>query len=219
VTQVVSFPVEGRDIQTGALDVVDDKLCLLLVEDGTLWLRVYLRDGTLQHETALMQISPDSDTQYYMLYANKSDGSTMLCYHLCNVTTADMKTEEQMLLCVELGEKATLRSVITPRDGVLRAAFIGGRWVVVEYNTTVTVNWPTSAPVYHYVSVLDDAGQTLYRGEIVTDAAEDVRQYYEIIGWEGTVEWYQEPYITDRYGYGADYTLTRGLYCDEISEG
>ena len=212
-TPVVTFPV--NELRTVALDVVDDRLCLLLIENGELILHVYSMDGILEYETPLFEYAPRYGIQYE-LYTNTSGGSTMLCYQMRDGFAYDPETGEPLgmehrqdkrMFCIELGDQAVLRSVVVGRDASMRCAFIDGRWVLVEaaHVSSCLAEFPLYMPTSHYVSVLDDKGNVLYQGEIVTDAGQDAAQYY--LADENS-----------RYVY-RDYTVSRGLYCEDIKEG
>ena len=213
VTAVASFPASA--LRTVAFDTVDDRLCLLLIENGELILRVYDMEGTLEYETPLFEYSPRYGIQYE-LYTNKDDDSTMLCYQMRDGFAYDPETGEQLgmefsqdkrMFCVELGEKAELRSVIVGRDPTMRCAFIDGHWAVVEAaRHFFDMNeHPLYSPTIYYISILDDEGKALYQGELVTDAGEDMIQFY--LSNENNV-----------FEYGK-YTTNRGLYCEDIKEG
>lgn len=180
VTEIVTFAVD--DLRTVKLDIVDDRLCLLLAVDGMLTLRVYNMDGVLEHELPLFDYDADS-TAKSELYTNESGSSTMLCYQLSQSlgenTDEDLNNINEYLFCVELNETAQLKSVITPPQLLLRAAYIKNRWILIETKPDAQdVQHPAYAPLRYYISALDNKGQRLYLGEIKTDAWEDEIQYY-----------------------------------------
>lgn len=219
VTEVATFPVDGHRLRTVALDIADDRLCLLLFVDGTLTLRVYSLSGALEYETMLLPPQEVSrlfgvngiDTGQELtttLFCNKSDGSLMLCYYLQNAAydpNRDQPDPSATLLCVRLGEQAELVSTITGHGAVMRGAFIGGHWVLAERESIADTNAYYNTLSTYYISVLDAAGATLYRGEVTTDAAEDMIQYY-FTGDSGM-------YLNGRL------TVNRMLYINDIMEG
>lgn len=216
ITKIATFPVDGHELRTVSLDVVDDRLCLLLVVDGMLTMRVYGLDGALQSETALFNYNIDYTTRP-RLYTNKSGKSTMLCYrivHLIYDADADayvwddaLRDEsDDILFCVELGKTVELRSVLAGHEALDRAAYIDRRWVLFESAPGARDEMhPAYTPIRYLLSVLDDRGETLYLGEIVTDINEDDVQYYMAEG----EEWYRS---------NPGYTTHRWLYCDWITE-
>ena len=205
VTKLVEFPVDGRELRTVALDVAGGRLCLLLVVDGTLTLRTYSMEGVLEYEVPLFEMSPE--LQYdSVLFSRESGGATTLCYSLKDPaynSYSNAPKNDAILFCVQLAEKAELMSVITGRNDVMHAAFIGGHWVLAETEDIEDLSNNYYMPQRHYISVLDTEGSTLYRGEVVTDAPQDMLQYYIVTGTERPSE----------------YTVSRWLYFDEISEG
>lgn len=205
VTQVAAFPVDGHRLRTIALNVVDDRLCLLLVVDGVMTLRVYSLDGALQSETALFDASPSSQV-ISTLYRNKDDGATLLCYSLqeydYDVDNDVLTGKPAALFGVRLGDKPELMAVVFGRDAVLRGAFINGHWVLGEAESMGALSNGYYVPNRFYISVLSPSGTTLYRGEVVTDALEDMLQYSVATGAE--------------YAGGS---INRWLYFDDITEG
>ena len=191
VARLASFPVDGHQLRTVSLDVVDDHLCLLLVADGMLTLRVYGMDGAFQSEIPLFEVDPDQEFAS-TLFNNRSEGATMLCYDLQNASSDEfgnnrvlIADEGSTLLCVQLDEGAELVSVLTGHDTLARAAFIDGHWVLAE-TEHVDYSYGDSSmiPERHYISVLDASGAVLYRGEIMTDQYEDEIQYFVDSGTE-----------------------------------
>jgi len=207
VAKLASFPVDGHQLRTVALDVVGDRLCLLLVADGTLTLRVYGLDGAFEHELPLFEMNPEL-TRTSTLFTNESGSSIMLCYYLQDPGYAsywDAPPESgPKLLCVRLDDTAELMSVLTGHDTLVRAAFIGSHWVLTE-TEYVDYSYGDSSmiPQRHYISVLDVSGAVLYRGEIVTDQHEDEIQDFVQSGAE-------PPY---------DLFVCRWLSFDDITEG
>jgi len=219
VSEVAAFPVEGLKLRTVSLDIADDKLCLLLFVDGTLTLRVYGSSGALEYETALLPPEEVSrllgvngiDTGQEItaaLFSNESESSLMLCYYLRNAAY-DPNREQQYsgaaLLCVKLGEQAELVSTIAGHDAVMRGAFIGGHWVLAESEIIAGLGNNGYLPLRYFISVLDAAGVTLYRGEIITDAAEDIMLY--------------DPTDDSGMYLNGSFAVNRWLYIDDITEG
>lgn len=219
VTKVAAIPIDGHEMRTVHLSVVDNRLCLLLIIDGTLTMRVYGMDGTLQSETPLFDMDANPKIKV-MLYANPNQDSTMLCYHMINAikqkeneeeARADSANDNQdnILVCVELGDIVKLRSKLYRSPFLLHAGYIKDNWVLVEsmpdtpvYNTP---DHPGFTPKRYVINVLDDAGETLYSGEIVTDAYEDNIQYYTATG----EQWYEQ---------NPNYTTQRYMHCNSITE-
>jgi|GEM_PF-3830471 hypothetical protein len=203
VTELAAFPAGGLRIL--ALDVADDKLCLLLAADDILTLRVYGLDGALQYETPLPEIDPEQELTS-TLFSNESGDVTMLCYYLQDGSVhsnLDQPQFQPMLLGIRLCETAELMSMITARDTVMRAAFIDGHWVLAEVEHVDYSIGESIIPERYYVSVLDAAGATLYRGEVITDAYEDEIQHYISTGTE----------------HPGEETVSRWLSIDAITEG
>ena len=206
VTKLAAFPVDGHQLRTVSLNMAGDRLCLLLVVDGMMTLRVYGLDGTLQNETALFRAGPYNAFDC-TLYTNKSGGDTMLCYYLQDPAYGfyqdPPQESESTLFCVRLGEKAEFKSSLTGRNSVMRAAYIGSRWVLAESENAEGLFSSENPPSDRYfVSILNAAGATMYRGEVITDAPEDEIQSYISTGDESNDE----------------LTVSRWLQIDDITE-
>lgn len=218
VTKVAEIPIDGHEMRTVHLSVIDNRLCLLFIIDGTLTIQVYGMDGTLQSEMPLFDLDVNPK-MHVTLYTNPSQDSTMLCYHLISAMKqkendeeagADVTNDNQdnILICVELCDTVKLRSKLV-RSPLIHAGYIEDRWVLVEsipdmpmYNTPER---PGYTPIINIISVLDDAGNTLYSGEIVTDAYEDTIQYYTATGQQ----WYEQ---------NPNNTMRRWMDCNMITE-
>ncbi len=204
VSTIAEFPAEN--LRTVALDVVNDHLCLLLMADGTLTLRVYGLDGTFEHELPLFDMDPEL-SRTSTLFTNESGGSVMLCYYLQDPAYAsywDAPPEsDPQLMCIRLGDTTELVSVLTGRDTLVRAGYVGGHWVLTETAHMDGLVTEQPIPERHYISVLDASGAVLYRGEIMTDQYEDEIQYYVSTGTE-TAD---------------DFSVSRWLTFEEIMEG
>lgn len=205
VTPVAVFPADN--LKTLRLDVVDGRLCLLLVADGMMTLRVYEMDGTLAGELPIVKMSPQRNVSAVMA-VNKSGGKPMLCYRIVDAAANDEAGNERgegMLFCVELGDTAILRSMIKDRELLLGYAFADGKWVLLD---TVR-DMPRVEEQHGYfpdkymLSVADERGGLLYQGEIVTDAMEDRRAWYEMT----------EPPYNDVY-----HAMQRGIWSLNVCE-
>lgn len=200
VSVVASFPTE--ELYTVALNVVNDKLCLLLIADGMLTLRVYSLDGTMQYEIPLFLMDFGQGINS-TLFSNESGGTTMLCYYVQDGSVHSNLNEpkfQPVLFCIRLSENAELISTINPKSMVTRATFIGDRWVLAE---TEYLDVPFSLIFErNFISVLDVSGATLYRGEVVTDAYQDEIQNY----------------ISFDTGRPEEYTVSRWLVVESILE-
>ncbi len=188
VTPVVTFPVDGHAMRTLRLDVVDGRLCLLLVADGMLRLRVYDMDGALLNEVQIAKMSPQREL-VGNIYIIDSKGSKMLCYHLSDIYVYDEETgeaiqsdEEDMLFCIELGEQTRLRSVLAVQPLLKGCAFVDSRWVLLETGRSEDEIQAEHFyyPNHDYLSILDEEGAVLYRGEVVTDTKDDITPSYQL---------------------------------------
>lgn len=215
VTKVAAIPIDEHEMRTVHLSVIDNRLCLLLIIDGTLTMRVYGMDGTLESEAPLFDLEVNPQ-MHVTLYTNPSQGSTVLCYHMINAlndeqsgTDVTNDNKSNILVCVELGDTIKLRSKLLKSPFLLRAGYIDDYWVLVEskpdepvYNTQ---DHPGYIPQLYMINILNDEGNTLYSGEIVTDAFEDNIQYYTATG----EQWYMQ---------NSSFTTQRWLHCDLITE-
>lgn len=219
VTKVTAIPIDGHEMRTVHLSVIDNRLCLLLIIDGTLTIQVYGMDGTLQSETPLFDLD-DNPQLNVMLYTNPSNDSTMLCYQMINALIQNENNEEanedtanvnqdDLIVCVELSDTVKLRSKLLRSPLLLRAGYIKDHWVLVESIPNVpmlyTQDHPGYTPQLYMINILNDEGDTLYSGEIATDADEDNIQYYMAAG----EQWYMQ---------NTNNTERRWLYCDKITE-
>lgn len=178
VTEFASFPV--RNMRMLRLDIAEDKICLLFIVDGMLTLRAYTPDGRLIAETPLYALDPDTIWQTNFTH-NHDGGSAMLCYALWPEIPADPENPMQTLVCVELNDgRAALRSRIDRPLDTVGVAFAFDRWVLLRTGRAASDGLQDSlyGPLRYYLTLLDTAGNSLYEGEIVTDAAQDHLQYY-----------------------------------------
>jgi hypothetical protein len=200
--KLAEFPAEG--LRTVALDVTGDHLCLLLVKDRMLTLRIYGLDGAFQSETPLYEVGPKQELTR-TLFSNESGGATMLCYCLQDETdnTVWNSAGTSTLLCVGLDKETAVKSMITDRGSVEHAAFIGNRWVLAEAEFQDWQRGNEWQIKRYYVRVLDAGGATLYAGELATDISEDeIQNYYSMNETQGK----------------DDYTVMRWLSVDAITE-
>jgi hypothetical protein len=177
VAKIASFPVQ--DTTMLRLDIAEDRVCLLSIEGGMLTFRAYTIDGALIAQTPLFALDPD--TSYSTgLRTNRDGDSAMLCYALY---TRDETGYSKLhsLACVELASSsAALRSRIKPDFDFIDNAFFNGRWALLRIEGAGQDGRQDSlySPLRYTLELLDADGDSLYDGEIVSDAPEDQLQYY-----------------------------------------
>lgn len=210
VSKLVSFPVDGHQLRTVSLDVVNDRLCLLLIVDGVLTLRVYSTEGAFEYETPLFDVAP-AQAISSMLFTNQSGDDTMLCYYLQDISSYEeekrVDSSDPKLCCIRLGQNAELISILNTRKAIMHAAYIGKVWVLAEMKYKESYSYYdfyVYAPAQYYTSVLDSEGKSLYKGELLTDVTEDTIQYY--------LKANANDYAN------SNFTLNRLLYFKDISE-
>ena len=178
ISKLASFP--AADTTTLRLDIVEDRICLLSIEGGMLTLRAFTMDGTLIAQTPLFSIDPN--IPYSTGLSSNADGdSSMLCYALYTLGETGMYSKLCFLSCVELtSSSAVLRSHIKPQSDLIDHAFFGGRWALLRIENAGSDGRQDSlyTPLRYTLELLDANGNSLYAGEIVTNAPEDYLQYY-----------------------------------------
>ncbi|MDO5111070.1 MAG: hypothetical protein Q4E65_02075 [Clostridia bacterium] len=174
-TPIFRFPAAG--VRTLRLDAVDGLLCLLLVENDTLTLRVYTPEGELLRRVELGRYTAQDEVWTDAVVTH--DGASVLCYRLqqrSRVYDKDIRAYvdagmEDMLYAVDL-QTGTLLSSLQDEWSSMDFGFAKGRWVLSTQGTLRLQGDSFIAYEARFL-ILDAQGETLCSFDVQTDAWQD----------------------------------------------
>lgn len=177
VNTIASFSLDDANIEVLGLEAVNDKLILLLFEDNTLKARLYNTEGQQLDELSFSDITSNKGLPEYQSFINNSCLNIYLKYKtedlFCENVLLSIQVDESNLRFKHKFKENSSQEMfpfcIASKDDMLYAvALTKDR----KMNYLSELPTPDHFMIYAF-KTKNDKTHPLYRGKLVTDAAED----------------------------------------------